>query len=119
MPTAFDTVTTLLGWVGAVGGVSAYAMVTRGKWTACGLPFQLTNFVAAGFLCTTAARGGVWPSVAANVVWMAVGVQAFIVIARGRHRRGAGADDVPAAEPAVAAGESAYEVDVSPALAAA
>ncbi|MEK8226678.1 hypothetical protein NKG05_12160 [Oerskovia sp. M15] len=41
-------VVTPLGWIGAVAAVTAYAMVTRGRWSADSLRFQLTNFVGPG-----------------------------------------------------------------------
>jgi len=65
---------TALGWVGAVAGIIAYLMVSRGKWIAASLAFQLTNLGAATLMFAVAAMNGVWPSASANLAWMGIGV---------------------------------------------
>ena len=65
---------TAFGWVGAVAGLAAYMMVSRGKWIAASLAFQLTNVASAAMMFTVAAWNGVWPSAAANVAWATIGV---------------------------------------------
>jgi len=65
---------TVFGWVGAVAGITAYLMVSRGKWIAASLTFQLTNVASATMMFTVAAVNGVWPSASANVAWMAIGI---------------------------------------------
>ncbi|WP_313662767.1 hypothetical protein [Cellulosimicrobium cellulans] len=87
MPVTLDAFVMFLGWIGAAAGVVAYAMVSRGRWAASSAPFQLTNLTAAGLMGMVAAANGVWPSVAANIVWILIGVQAIVVIVRARARR--------------------------------
>ncbi len=87
MPVTLDAIVMFLGWVGAVGGVVAYAMVSRGRWAPTSAPFQLTNLGAAGLMGMVAAANGVWPSVAANAVWVLIGVQAVALIVRARRAR--------------------------------
>ena len=65
---------TAFGWVGAVAGLTAYMMVSRGKWVAASLAFQLTNVAAATMMFAVAAMNGVWPSAAANLAWIGIGV---------------------------------------------
>ena len=110
MPVTLDAIVMFLGWIGAAAGVVAYAMVSRGRWAASSAPFQLTNLTAAGLMGMVAAANGVWPSVAANLVWIVIGVQAVVVLVRARARRraavaepvapvGAAVPDAPAAVP--------------------
>lgn len=67
-------VITAFGWVGAAAGLTAYMMVSRGKWIAASLAFQLTNVIAAGLMSAVAVVNGVWPSAAANMAWIGIGV---------------------------------------------
>nr|WP_194720217.1 hypothetical protein [Cellulosimicrobium arenosum] len=85
----------ILGWAGAIAGVVAYAMVSRGRWTPTSAHFQLTNLVGAGLMAIVAAANGVWPSVAANLVWIVIGVQAVRLVLRARRARSA--EPVPTA----------------------
>jgi hypothetical protein len=75
---------TALGWTGAVTCIVAYALVTRGTWAPTSRRFQLANIVGALLLTSVAARSHVWPSVASNVVWAAIGIQAMAMVARTR-----------------------------------
>lgn len=75
---------TVLGWIGAFGAVTAYGMVTTGRWTSSSGAFQVTNLVAAALMFLVAAYNDVWPSAAANVVWVAIGAHALWSIARTR-----------------------------------
>jgi hypothetical protein len=78
---------TALGWVGAVTCLVAYVMVTRGRWSPTSGRYQLTNVVSGALMGLVAARSGVWPSVATNLVWTAVGIYAVSVILMARRRR--------------------------------
>ncbi|MBM7817883.1 hypothetical protein JOE63_000360 [Cellulosimicrobium cellulans] len=107
MPVTLDAFVMFLGWIGAAAGVVAYAMVSRGRWAASSAPFQLTNLTAAGLMGMVAAANGVWPSVAANIVWILIGVQAIVVIVRARARRRAAVDDAATPTAAVVPGAAA------------
>ena len=105
MPVTLDAIVMFLGWIGAAAGVVAYAMVSRGRWAPSSAPFQLTNLTAAGLMGMVAAANGVWPSVAANLVWVLIGAQAIAARgrapgARGRRRAAAAGPPAPAAAPA-------------------
>lgn len=78
------TVITALGWVGAVAVVLAYGMVSKGRWTADGLPFQLANFAGAFIMLLIAVMNGIWPSALANVAAVIIGALAMRTIARAR-----------------------------------
>ena len=89
---------TLLGWVGAVAGIVAYGMVSRGQWGPGSFAFQLTNLGGATAMFLVAAVNGVWPSAAANVAWMVIGTHATITILRRRAADRAARREVQPAE---------------------
>ena len=84
---------TALGWIGAVSCVAAYALVSRGTWLPSSRRYQLANLVGALLLGTVAARGHVWPSVAANIVWAVIGAQGIATLVRSRRKPAAAAAD--------------------------
>ncbi|MEU4361607.1 hypothetical protein [Promicromonospora sp. NPDC023987] len=83
----FMMVITVLGWFGALAGIVAYAMVSRGRWSADSLAFQGTNVLAATILMTVAGANGAWPSAASNTVVIVIGANAVFTVVRGRLRR--------------------------------
>jgi len=80
-------VATALGWVGAVAGLVAYAMVSRGRWNADSLAFQGTNMLAGVTMLTVAATNGVWPSAAANIAAILIGANAVTTVLRAKKRQ--------------------------------
>lgn len=98
------TVITALGWVGALAVVLAYGMVSKGRWTADSLPFQLSNFAGAFVMLLIAIANGIWPSALANVAAVVIGAGAMRAIARARRaeRRAAAAlAEIPGDHPSV------------------
>lgn len=79
-------VVTVLGWVGALAGLVAYAMVSRGRWSADSMAFQGTNMLAAGTLLSVAAANGIWPSAASNLAAILIGVNAVYTVVRAKKR---------------------------------
>ena len=71
-----------VGWVGAVGTVAAYAMVSRHRLDASSMRFQSINVVGGGLLAVSAVSAGNWPSTVSNLVWASVGVHALV---KSRH----------------------------------
>jgi hypothetical protein len=97
------------GWIGAVGTVGAYAMVSQRRMEAHSLRFQVINVACAALLSVSALSVHNWPSMASNLVWMAIGVHALLgarqalraaVTNRLRVVRLHGDDQPPAAGPA-------------------
>jgi hypothetical protein len=78
------TVITGLGWVGAIAVVLAYGMVSKGRWTADSLAFQVSNFAGAAVMLLIAIMNGIWPSALANVAAVVIGAAAMRTIARAR-----------------------------------
>lgn len=77
-----------LGWIGALGTVAAYALVSNKRLDAGSLRFQAVNAMGAGMLGLSAASHGNWASAASNALWMFFGAQA-LVNARAMWRPGA------------------------------
>jgi hypothetical protein len=77
-----------LGWVGALGTVGAYALVSQRRLDAQSLRFQAINAVGAGMLALSALSHDNWPSAASNLLWAFFGTQA-LVSARDMWRPGA------------------------------
>jgi hypothetical protein len=70
--------TSTVGWVGAVGTVGAYALVSQRRLDAHSLRFQMINVVCAALLSVSALSVGNWPSMMSNVVWMGIGLHALL-----------------------------------------
>ncbi len=67
-----------VGWVGAVGTVGAYALVSQRRLEAHSLRFQMTNAICAALLALSALSARSWPSMVSNLVWMGIGVHALL-----------------------------------------
>ncbi|WP_194846669.1 CBU_0592 family membrane protein [Mumia zhuanghuii] len=77
---SFADFVTALGWFGAVAGAAAYLLVSRGRWSASSARYQTANLLGAGLMGGVAAFNQVWPSAAANMVWVVIGGQALWMI---------------------------------------
>lgn len=84
MSVFFDQAVMLLGWISAVAGAIAYCMASRGIWDAKSVRFQVTNMSAAGLMIIVGAVNGIWPSVAANMVWVIIGINTLLMVFQGR-----------------------------------
>ena len=62
------------GWIGAFLLLTAYFLVSLRRLAGNGVLFQVLNVAGSTGLAGASAAGGVWPSVALNVVWIAIGV---------------------------------------------
>jgi len=100
------TVITALGWGGALAGLVAYGMVSKGRWTANSFAFQVTNMAGAVVMTVVAGVNGVWPSAAANVAWIVIGAQTLVTVQKARVAARREQEDV-------ARVESAAQVDLA------
>jgi len=73
------------GWAGAAALLLAYGLVTSGRLSPRGGAFQALNLAGSLGLAANSGYHGAWPSVALNLVWMAIGAVALV------RQRGAGA----------------------------
>lgn len=70
------------GWAGAIATVGAYALVTQRRIEPDSMLYQTLNLGGASTLAVSATASGAWPSLAVNVVWVAIGFQAVLAMKR-------------------------------------
>ena len=78
------TVTDVLGWVGALGVLAAYGLLTAGRWDSASMRYQGANSLFAGLLLVWAVSISAWQSALLNAVWAAVGLVGIVRIVRRR-----------------------------------
>lgn len=76
-----------MGWIGTIGGISAYLLLSRGRWDATSLRYSLLNFVAGALAGTASLLYGAWPSVGSNVLWCAIAIHSGVTTLRRRRAR--------------------------------
>ncbi|MCT9930020.1 hypothetical protein N5079_07270 [Planotetraspora sp. A-T 1434] len=91
-----STFVTIIGTFGAMALLYGYAMVSAGKMSGNGLPYQLLNFGGAATLMVNSAYHAAWPSAILNMVWSGIGV---VTVGRFVARRAAGRRHAGATEP--------------------
>lgn len=87
-----------LGWVGTIGTIGAYVLLSRGLWHATSIRYAALNGVAGLLGAVGSSLYGAWPSVVSNLLWSAVA--AHSIVATRRERRDARPHTDPAAHPA-------------------
>ncbi len=76
-----------MGWIGTIGGISAYLLLSRGRWDATSLRYSLLNFIAGALAGTASLLYGAWPSVGSNVLWCAIAIHSGLTTLRLRRAR--------------------------------
>jgi hypothetical protein len=76
-----------MGWIGTIGGIAAYLLLSRGTWHATSLRYSALNGVAGVLAATASAVYGAWPSVVSNLLWSAIAVQVAVSTLRDRRAR--------------------------------
>lgn len=79
-----STIIDIMGWVGAVLLLLAYALVSNRKLAGDSVRFQLLNLSGGLLLAVNSGYHGALPSVAVNAVWIVIGLAA---LTRARHQR--------------------------------
>jgi len=74
----------ILGWIGAILLLLAYALVSNRKLAGDSVRFQLLNLSGGLLLAANSAYHGALPSVAVNAVWIVIGLAALL---RARRQR--------------------------------
>ncbi len=85
-----------MGWIGTLGSISAYLMLSRGVWHAKSLRYSALNGLAGVLAGSASAAYGAWPSAISNLVWTAIALQSAITTLRARgalHAAGGRDDD--------------------------
>jgi len=77
-------ITAVMGWIGTIGGISAYFLLTQGRWHATSLRYSALNGVAGVLAASASAVYGAWPSVTSNLVWCAIALHSALATLRAR-----------------------------------
>ncbi len=75
-----------VGWIGTVGSIAAYVLLSRGTWAATSLRYSALNGLAGIVTGCASAAYGAWPSVGANVLWTAIAGHSALTTLRARRR---------------------------------
>jgi hypothetical protein len=70
----------IIGWIGAVAVIIAYAFNSSGKLTSSSVVFQLLNLVGAIFLIVKTYFDKSYPSMVINIIWTFIALFALIKI---------------------------------------
>ena len=89
-----------IGWVGTIGSICAYLLLSRGRWHATSLRYSFLNLVAGVLAGSASALYGAWPSVGSNLLWCAIAVQSAVTTLRERRSSVRFAEQASLAEPA-------------------
>lgn len=70
----------ILGWIGAVEVIIAYALNSNGKMKSDSVAFQVLNLTGAVFLIVNTWYNAAYPSMVINVIWTVIAIGALIRI---------------------------------------
>ena len=73
-----------MGWIGTLGTISAYVMLSRGYVTAGSVRYGVLNLLGGLLGAAGSTAYGAWPSVASNLIWSGVALQSVLVTLRAR-----------------------------------
>ncbi len=76
-----------MGWIGTVGTIGAYVMLSRGRWHSASLRYAALNGIGGLLAAGASAAYGAWPSVVSNLLWSGVALHSAIVTMRERGAR--------------------------------
>ena len=74
----------VLGWIGAISFLVAYALVSAKKWEGDSLPYQLLNLAGGACLIVNTIYYRAYPSSFLNLVWSGVAVYTIVKNRRAR-----------------------------------
>jgi hypothetical protein len=73
-----------MGWIGTVGTIGAYVMLSRGRWHSTSLRYAALNGIGGLLGASASAAYGAWPSVTSNLLWSCVALHSAVVTVRER-----------------------------------
>jgi hypothetical protein len=76
-----------MGWIGTIGTITAYVMLTRGQLRSESIRYAMINFFGGLLGATASISYGAWPSVVSNVIWSGVAVQSIVMTLKARDWR--------------------------------
>lgn len=74
----------IVGWVGSIEVILAYALISYHRITAKSLTYQLLNLTGGAFLIINTVYYKAYPSTAINVVWLIIASVAIVNIVRAK-----------------------------------
>ena len=74
----------IIGWVGSLEVILAYALISYHKITAKSMLYQMLNLTGGAFLIINTIYYGAYPSTAINVVWLIIASIAIFNIYNSR-----------------------------------
>jgi hypothetical protein len=80
----------VIGWIGAVAILVAYALVSTRKLEGTSTPYQLLNLAGGACLIVNTIYYKAYPSTFVNLVW--AGIAIYTIVRYGVGRRGRGED---------------------------
>ena len=75
-----------MGWIGTVGSIAAYVLLSRGTWAATSLRYSALNGLAGVVAGFASAAYGAWPSVGSNILWAGIASHSALTTLRARRR---------------------------------
>jgi hypothetical protein len=88
-------ITSAMGWIGTVGSICAYVLLSRGRWHATSLRYSALNGAAGVLAGTASAVYGAWPSVGSNLLWTGIAVHSAVTTLRERRSHLAAVEPLP------------------------
>ena len=73
-----------IGWIGTLGTIGAYVMLSRGYLHAASLRYVAINFVGGLLGAAASTAYAAWPSVASNLIWSGVAAHTCVIELRRR-----------------------------------
>src|SRR5215216_4787022 len=73
-----------MGWVGTLGTISAYVLLSRGRWHSASLRYSALNGLAGVLGAGASTVYGAWPSVVSNLLWSCISLHSAVVTLRAR-----------------------------------
>lgn len=74
-----------MGWIGTVGTIGAYLMLSRGRWNSTSLRYAALNGIGGVLGAGASMAYGAWPSVTSNLLWSCVALHSAVATVRARH----------------------------------
>jgi hypothetical protein len=88
-----------MGWIGTVGSIAAYVLLSRGTWSATSLRYSALNGLAGIVAGCASAAYGAWPSVGSNLLWTGIAAHSALTTLRTRRRAHLSAVETAPANP--------------------
>lgn len=76
-----------LGWVGTIGTIMAYVLMSNGKLVSTSKRYAAMNVVGGLLAGASATAYAAWPSVVSNLVWATIGAWSLLSAVRAAAAR--------------------------------